>query len=352
MRWIESTDLKLWANTFYSKFILQEYIQKLILSTAKINSITFIDFPSRDNANTGGLDGELKSLDETIYIPNGHSIWEIGEERGIKGKADGDYKKRTEEPNGYDPKECFFIFVTARENKNRKKWEEEKNNLKEWINVRFYDALILADWFDESGTVSCEFAAEIGKYPQNVKALIHNWKQWCCTRTIQLNNKILLANREREKLYTLNWLQGNITDMEKKGRLILQANSSEEAIAFISAVIETTNENEKILYNSKSIIVNDNDSFERIINKKTQHIIINNTGHYISVNYAVSKGHKVIVPVIDSSQNILEADIKLESLPQDVFVKELLALNYEPNFCINLFRETGGDLYKLKLKLI
>lgn len=349
MRWIESTDLKQWADTFRSKFVLQEYIQKLILSTAKLNSITCIDFPSKDDVNTRGLDGELESTDGTIYIPKGHTIWEISEAKGIKEKADSDFEKRTKNPNGYNPTECFFIFVTAREYNARNEWENEKNGLNAWIDVRFYDALKLADWFDESGVVSCEFAQEIGKYPKNVKALIHFWKQWCCTSLIKLNHKILLANRENEKSYVLDWLQGFISDTEKKGRLIIKANSLEEAIAFVSAVIETTDEKEKIYYNSKAIIVNDNDSFESIINKKSQHIIINNSSNIIPINYAILKGHKVIIPIIN---NYLDPDITLENITYNSFLNELIALKITEDRCIELFKETGGDLYKLKCKLI
>lgn len=351
MRWIEPIDLKQWADTYFCKFQLQFYIKELIFSTAKLDSIEFINFPSGNDVNTKGLDGELKSKYNTKYIPKGHSIWEIGEGKGIKAKADKDYKKRTNNPNGYVPKNCYFIFVTARGYTKKTDWENEKNNLKQWINVKFYDASILADWFNESGVVSYQLAIDMDKYLQGIKALKDYWMRWCRTRDTELKPEILLANRDNEKKYVEKWLYGEIADNGKKDRLIIFANSKEEAIAFVAAVIETITDDKKDFYYSKAIIVNDCNSFDSIINKKSQHIIINNSNYYDSINYAVSKGHKVIVPIINDNQNSLEADLILKNMPEDIFLREMSNLNFELEKCIKLFEETGGDLKKLKEKL-
>ena len=76
MRWINSTDLKLWAPRRDCQENLPLLVRRLI--RAHVTKIKNIKFPAGDNILIGGWDGILESDDENEYIPKGISVWEVG----------------------------------------------------------------------------------------------------------------------------------------------------------------------------------------------------------------------------------------------------------------------------------
>ena len=108
MKFIERIDLERWAKTYDSKGSLPTLISRLVRATTPPGTQT--EFPSGSSAFVGGWDGIVNCPEEKEYVPKGISLWEFGTEEGVKGKADSDYQKRTNNPDGYDPKECTFIF--------------------------------------------------------------------------------------------------------------------------------------------------------------------------------------------------------------------------------------------------
>ena len=73
-------------------------------------------------------------------MPEGTSAWELGANKAVKGKADGDYEKRTAAPLGIKPSESTFVFVTPRRWANKSKWATERKKEEQWRDVRAYDA--------------------------------------------------------------------------------------------------------------------------------------------------------------------------------------------------------------------
>lgn len=351
MNWVTSTDLKIFARHLESRSILPYFVRELITSTSKEGVISKIDFPYKEDVDIGGLDGELICSEGTIFIPEGHSVWEFGQRGDVKDKADEDYDKRTAEPEGYEPGETTFVFVTARLYRNKNTWIQTKKNLNQWKDIKFYDAADLEKWFNESPVVSSQLSKEgIGSFPSTVKALDLYWDEWCLTGTIKFNHEILLAGREIQKNYITQFLQNLIPDPAKRSRLIIKCNSNEEATAFICAVIETLDRDEKSSCYSKSILIKDEKNYDYIINKKSPHVIINETGNLISINYGCSKNHKIIVPILNHDN--LKHDIEINNLDKDTFSAELRKLNVSDENCELYFTETSGDLLRLKLRLV
>jgi hypothetical protein len=124
MRWIDTADIKQWANRRASQGTLPLLVRKLIRTT--VNDVKSIHFPSEENISIRGWDGILNTLEATEYIPNGLSLWEFGTNKDVKGKADDDYDKRTLKSLGFNPSEVTYIFVTPRLWGNKETWIEEK----------------------------------------------------------------------------------------------------------------------------------------------------------------------------------------------------------------------------------
>jgi hypothetical protein len=98
MKWIDSTDLRSWANRRDCQETLPLLVRKLIKTTA--TTIQSMKFPSGESVLLGGWDGTLEVTDGTDYLPTGISLWEFGTSKDPKGKADDDYAKRVSNPLG------------------------------------------------------------------------------------------------------------------------------------------------------------------------------------------------------------------------------------------------------------
>jgi len=135
MRWIDTTDLKNWASRRDCQGFFPLVIRHLIRAT--MNNITSIVFPAGDSIISPGWDGRLESKEETEYIPEGLSVWEIGTNQDIKRKAEEDYQKRKQNPLGLNSFEVTFIFITPRIWSSKDEWITEKRKKEFWKMLEF-----------------------------------------------------------------------------------------------------------------------------------------------------------------------------------------------------------------------
>lgn len=92
MKLVTRDNLQRWADTTFSKAALPYLISRLIRATTPTG--TKANLPSGSATYIGGWDGIVNCESETSYVPKGTSLWECGTNSDIKGKADGDYKKK------------------------------------------------------------------------------------------------------------------------------------------------------------------------------------------------------------------------------------------------------------------
>ncbi len=151
MKWITAPDLERWANTLNSETELAELVKDLI--RASVIDIRAFRFPIGDSAQVPGWDGRLSSLGAPPYVPEGDSVWEFGTGKDYVGKANGDYRTRSKDPQGVNPGPTTFVFVTprrwVRKRINIEKWANEKRAEKLWKDVRVVDGIMLEDWLDQ-----------------------------------------------------------------------------------------------------------------------------------------------------------------------------------------------------------
>src|SRR5512133_308605 len=98
-RMVTATDLINYSGRRESEGKLPEIIRRLITATADIQYLTM---PCGDSVNASGWDGKVifDSHYSHSFIPTGVSFWEMGKGKDYKTKANGDFKKRTENPLG------------------------------------------------------------------------------------------------------------------------------------------------------------------------------------------------------------------------------------------------------------
>ncbi len=288
MKWVDSTNLKNWAERRDCQENLPFLIRRLIRAT--VNHIKSISFPSGEDITYSGWDGKLESSEETKYIPRGLSLWEISVEKNVRQKANKDYEKRKQKPLGYNPSEAVFIFVTPRIWRDKEKLVQEKKNENYWKDVKVYDARDLEQWLEQAPAVGAWLAKHIGKYPENVISLEDWWNEWSNTTRPPIIPELVLGGRTKEIEEIKKWLNSSPSLKSVQGF------TADEAIAFLYAVISSLPENEKEYFLSKSIIVEDKNSFRHVVITCKNLLLIPNFKE-IEATISYSNNHYIFIPL-------------------------------------------------------
>jgi hypothetical protein len=341
MKWINSTDLKNWAQTRDCQENLPSVIRQLIRAT--ISNIKSISFPAGDSIVYSGWDGILESLEETEYIPKGLSVWEIGTNQDIKRKAEEDYKKRKQDTLGLNPSETVYIFVTPRIWTQKGKWVDEKKKENFWQDVRVYDARDLEEWLEQAPAVGTWLAMHIGKYPKNVLSLEDWWEQWSIITKPPLIPELVLGGRKDEIDKIKSWLTSN------SSYISVQSLTKDEAIAFLAAIILTLPENEKEYFLSRSLVVNEQNSFRHITTTCKKGLILIPIFEDIEV-IAAYPNHHIFIP-LSSDNTVSKKKIVLPWIGREEFISSLEKMGLSKEDAEKYSRDTARSLSVLRRQL-
>ena len=246
-----------WANSLDCKAKLPLLIRKLIYES--INDISKCKFPSLEQTtSSSGFDGILESNEQTQYIPNGISVWEMGCNKDKKGKADDDYDKRKENPLNTTPEKTVYMQISPRKWKDEKikEWIEEKKEDDFWKDVVLLDAKDLEEWINNLPNVEQWFAEELGFPNEGVQTLNQWWEKWSSvTHNMQFTSKLVLTNKENESEKLKKYL-------ETSKHVKVKSSTIEESIAFLYSVIDTLPITQKEYYLNKILIIDNVKTFD------------------------------------------------------------------------------------------
>ncbi len=344
MQWINTTDLKNWASSRDCQENLPLVIRRLIRATT--TNISNINFPAGDSVVYAGWDGTLNVSEGTEYLPGGLSRWEMGSNKNIKEKADEDYQKRKRNPLGVDPSETIFIFVTPRIWSDNNKWCEEKKAEDFWKDVRVYDAKILEEWLEQASAVGAWLARYLGKYPEGVIALEDWWSDWSAITSPPLLAKLVLAGRDSQVELVRKWLNSPPLS------IAVQVTTSDEAVAFLAAVIKTLPESERKFYLSRSLVVKNSESFRHInVTGGSGLLLILLFEEIEGSSLAARKGHHVYVP-LGPDNKVTAEKIVLPRLEREAFVSAIKQMGLSEEIAQKYSRDTGRSLTVLRRQLM
>lgn len=343
MLWINATNLQNWASTRDCQGYLPLVVRRLIRATSV--KVSHISFSAGDSIVYPGWDGVLKVSKGTEYIPEGPSVWEIGSSEDVKKKAEEDYKKRKEKPLGVNPKETSLIFITPRIWSAKDEWRKEKIAEGFWKDVRVYDARTLEEWLEQAPIVSAWLARRLGIYPKGVIALEDWWNDWSTITNPPLTSKLVLAGRDKETGLVKEWLNS------PPASIAVQASTNEEALAFLAAAIDTLPENEREFYLSKSLLVEDSESFRQIIVTGRAGLLLIPLFEEIEGSpLATQKGHLVYIPLAPDNK-VSVGEILLPRLGRDAFISALKEMGLSEEDAEKYSRDTGRSLTVLRRRL-
>ncbi|MBW4447252.1 MAG: hypothetical protein KME38_10385 [Spirirestis rafaelensis WJT71-NPBG6] len=266
LKWVDATDLIRWADRLDARARLPQLLRLLIHAT--VQQPKRVGFPSGESIQMGGWDGIVDAPEGNSFVPNGYSVWELGVNKDVKGKADDDYDKRVENPLEVVPAETTFVFVTPRRWANKDKWEKHKKSEGIWADVRAYDADDLEQWLELAPAVHARLARLMGKWAEEAQDLSSFWDDWKNSTSPGINTQLHLAGREEEVEKVHNWLQA------EPSKLTIQADTREEVIAFLGAVIHQMPEAQNVEYLSRCIIVQSESSWRYFASTQKSLILI------------------------------------------------------------------------------
>jgi hypothetical protein len=258
MRWVNATHLSVWGGSRDGQQCMPELLSRLIFAAK--GPVACFRFPSDESVQHPGWDGTCTVAAGDQFIPAGVSGWEIGVQRkGIRGKADGDYANRVADPLELQSAEATFVFATPQRFSNKEGWAAEKRAERHWRDVRVIDADDLVHWLERYPAVAQWLAVKIGRRPQGLRNLEEAWTEWARATQTPLPPNVILTDRDADASAISKWLK------EPPSLFSVQAESPEEAIAFLYAATSPFPPRYRLYYWSRCVITADNDTARQLV---------------------------------------------------------------------------------------
>lgn len=245
---IKANDVERWvSHNIPARSRLAVFLRTLVHSTG--NGLTKVDFPGNDDAERPGWDGFVEAGKGTPWVPAEHSGWEFGTNEDPKTKADGDFTKSVKALGKRNCAETTFVFVTPRRWAGKAAWVKAKQALGIWKDVRAYDASDLEQWLEHSLPAQAWFANETHIPAQHVRSLDKCWADWANVSTPPLTGALFNSAIEATKRTLLSRLSTS-----PEGPILLAADSTEEALAFLAQLLGERGGEELASYRDRVLV--------------------------------------------------------------------------------------------------
>ena len=291
----DSSEIVNWADQPDADHVLPELVRRLILATAPLPE--FLDMPSGSSVRMPGWDGLLSVSEGNPWLPADASAWEFSCEKGPKGKADRDYEKRKENPQGEIPSQTAFVFATARRFRGKKSWLNKRRQEGHWANVRALDADDIVAWLEQAPAVAGWFARLIGKLPETgVVPLDEWWENWSSATQPKIIPELVAAGRGREADALGEWVKRD------PGHWYVQGDTRDESIAFLAGVAHSAADQWGAALLARALVVKTEDAWRSLERHAFPLALVRDFIGGVSPQTAVSRGHHVLTP-LDASQD-------------------------------------------------
>jgi hypothetical protein len=334
--------LNQWAERRDSQALLPEVIRRLVYAT--VAGPRRVLFPSGESVQLPGWDGYVEAPTGTQFVPEGISCWELGTSSQPKGKADGDYEKRTLDPVGVDASTATFVFVTPRRWSGKIVWMQERQAKGQWQEVRAYDADDLEGWLMQAPSVGAWLAVRMNKYPPHVWSIDDYWHEFIHATNPPLTVGVLLAGREQAASQVQTWLRGAAEVLH------VRADTPREGVAFLASCVMQLPAEEQDSIRYRTLVTDDADTLRALSVTREPLTIAYRGDDTTGVVGAVQRGHRVLLPLAHGGGGGT-SQVLLARQPPDAFVRALVEAGFSEERAWVLVRETGRSISALQRRL-
>lgn len=333
-----------WADQPEATHQLPELIRRLILAT--LPAVSHLDIPSGSAVWLTGWDGLLAAEAGNAWAPDGLSAWEFGSGRDPASKANGDYRKRTDDSEGVDAAKATFVFVTARQWSGKRKWVEQRRAECKWADVRAFDASDLAAWLEQAPAVAGWFARLIGKLPaEGYSTLEEWWENWSTASQPNISAGLVLAGRQGDADRLGEWAK------QAPSHYYVQGDTREEAIAFLAASALNSDDKWGATLLARALVVKTANAWTALLGNTSPLVLIRDFDADASPLVAANRGHHVVTPLhinADTGGN----GVTLSRLGRDETAPALVEMGLSETRARALTRKTARKLPIMRRFLI
>lgn len=315
-------------------------VRRLIRSTG--SELRRADFPGDGDAQRPGWDGWVKAGSATHWIPEGRSGWELSTAKDPGPKANRDYQG----PRADLPKEVryetTFVFVSSREWRKKRDWEEARRAEGRWKDVRALDASDLAQWIEESIEGQVWMAEELG-LPSlgDCMTLDRAWREWSEASAPPMTADLFAPAVSEHRGRIVSWLGSDPPDRP----LYVAADSKEEALAFLACMFR--DEGLPADFTDRAVVVNSARTV-RTLAPSTSRFIPIVAGKEAERELAALHRRRHCILVRPRNAVGREADLSLGLLRHTTFRDGLRAMGLERDEIDRLARVSGRSLTVLR----
>lgn len=342
LNWVTEVDLEAWASTLAARSRLPHLIRRLVY--ASTDSLVRIRFPAGEGVQRPEWDGIAETKAESIFVPGGTSGWELGVDQDPRRKAEEVYQQRTKDALGLEKSETTFVFVTPRKWTQKRKWCQEKNNLRVWKEVRAYDSADLEEWLETAPGVDAWFATIIGKRPQGLTDLEEHWANLAALTDPNLSPEVFLTSRQQEIKAFEEWLK------TPPSALVMEARSPAEVMDFLAAYLAKPPSEQQEEISARALVIEEKETWRAVSASGKRLVLIPHPSFGIEpelVAEAVRAGHHVVL----SSNRFSNERFQKLTLPRAYefdLQNVLVACGFSREKAEKAAKESGGSMTVLK----
>ena len=309
-------DLLRWADTVPSRTVLPRLVRRLILETG--SNVTALDFPAGEGVAAGGWDGVARARAETTYVANGLSLWELSVNTGANAKAEDDYTKRLDTPDGSPTTDAIYCQLILRPWTDRSTFSKDKSAEGRWKEVRAYGVDDVEAWLESASVTHAWISEQLGLEPYGMRTVDSWWNAWAIATTPALTVGIVLAGRAE----TAGGFRATLKGSPQITTVL--ADSRDESLAFVAAVLLAADNDGDGELLARTAFVDDVGTWRVLADQTHPLILVARTPEVIAEATSAPK-HHVIVPLSTGRR----ADVVIPPLDADEVVSILGGLNLE-----------------------
>ena len=252
----DAADIIQWSERIDARSELPRLIRRLI--SHENDRVVRLDMRSGEGVGVVGYDGVVQANKGTPFVPEGLSVWEMGTGADPRGKANKDYKKRTEDPGRIKQEETTFVFLTSRRWNDKSSWEDEKHEEGKWLDVRAYDVDDIERALEGAPVAHILFSEAVGKGANDVQSLEDWWSRFSALTSPPITSDLVLAGRREAAASLLSLVD------EDRRRTTIRGRSAEDVLAFVASVVSSVPEDAKDALFARCLVVRDPSALRRL----------------------------------------------------------------------------------------
>ena len=297
------------ANSQEAQWVVVELVWRLVAASSP-NPLER-RFPLGDSIGQHGPDGVLNvSMGYEPFVPEGHSLWEIGTGGNARAKATSDYRDLTTSVPDSVRRNSTFVFVTPLSGRrawpytwkleSQATWVKERKEKGDWKEVRILDGTRLIDWVRQFHAVETWLAGRMHDLStQDIDIPERRWELLSSYGPTQpLQPEVFLVGRGA----SIDRLQEVVSGEER--RLNLKTRFPNEAIDFVCAYLMSLDEEVRVDITGRTLIVSSFEAWSMLCGQQEKLILVADP----ALDLIDDKGSKVVQMARQAGHSLITCD--------------------------------------------